>query len=67
MGRLLATKAPAAIWVCLVVGAVFLSDGIQKCPYPRHEGRGDFSRSAPGSAPHGAVRQDTCGGLRHPH
>lgn len=43
MGRLLATKAPAAvIWVRLLVGAIFLSEGIQKFLFPDVLGTGRF-------------------------
>lgn len=43
MHRLLSTTAPAAvIWVRLLVGAVFLSEGVQKLLFPEALGAGRF-------------------------
>lgn len=45
MNRLLSTKAPAAvILVCLMVGAVFLSEGIQKFINPDDVGAARFAK-----------------------
>ena len=45
MGKLMLTSAPAAvILVRLMVGAVFLSEGIQKFLYPAEVGAGRFAR-----------------------
>ncbi len=45
MRRLLATKAPAAVAIIrLMVGAVFLSEGIQKFLFPAEVGAGRFAK-----------------------
>jgi uncharacterized membrane protein YphA (DoxX/SURF4 family) len=43
--RLLASDAPAAVWLIrLLVGAVFVSEGIQKCLFPAELGVGRFTK-----------------------
>ena len=43
--RLLASKAPAAVWIIrLLVGAVFVSEGIQKFLFPAELGVGRFTK-----------------------
>src|SRR5207248_8203433 len=45
MRRLLATEAPAAtILIRIVVGGIFLAEGIQKFLYPRDLGAGRFAK-----------------------
>jgi len=66
--RILATRAPAAvILIRLVVGAVFLAEGIQKFLFPEENGVGRFTRigiHAPGvMAPFVGVVEITCGAL----
>jgi len=66
--RILATGAPAAvILIRLVVGAVFLSEGIQKFLFPEENGVGRFARigiHAPGvTAPFVGVVEIACGAL----
>src|SRR5690349_815553 len=42
--RLLASDAPAAVWLMrLLVGAVFVSEGIQQCLFPAELGVGRFT------------------------
>jgi putative oxidoreductase len=65
---ILATKAPAAvILIRLMVGAVFLSEGIQKFLYPAAVGAGRFEKigfSAPeATAIFVAIFEITCGAL----
>ena len=64
--RILATNAPAAvILVRLIVGAVFLSEGVQKFVYPDALGVGRFTKigiPAPEvMAPFVGVCEITCG------
>jgi putative oxidoreductase len=64
--RLLATSAPSAtVLVRLIVGVVFLSEGIQKFVYPAALGVGRFAKIGipwPGfSAPFDAVFEMGCG------
>jgi putative oxidoreductase len=66
--KLLATHAPAAvILIRLVVGAVFLSEGIQKFLFPVEQGVGRFAKigiPAPEIlAPFVGVCEIICGGL----
>jgi uncharacterized membrane protein YphA (DoxX/SURF4 family) len=66
MRRLLATRAPAAVvLVRLMVGAVFLSEGIQKFLFPAELGVGRFAKiglPAPGFvAPFVGAFEITCG------
>ncbi len=68
MRRLLATQAPrAVILVRLIVGAVFLSEGIQKLLFPADLGVGRFAKiglPAPGFlAPFVGSFEITCGAL----
>src|SRR6266545_2678103 len=66
--RILATRAPAAtLLVRLLVGAVFLSEGIQKFLFPAALGVGRFAKigiPAPGFfGPFVGVVEIVCGGL----
>jgi uncharacterized membrane protein YphA (DoxX/SURF4 family) len=66
--RIFATNMPAAvILIRLVVGAVFLSEGIQKFLFPDENGVGRFARigiHAPGvTAPFVGVVEIVCGAL----
>ena len=65
-GRLLATSAPSAtVLVRLIVGAVFLSEGVQKFLYPAALGVGRFAKIGipwpEFSAPFDAVFEIGCG------
>ena len=66
--RLLKTEAPAAsILIRLIVGAVFLSEGIQKFLFPNEVGTGRFARivipKAEVMAPFVGIVEITCGAL----
>jgi uncharacterized membrane protein YphA (DoxX/SURF4 family) len=66
--KLLSTHAPAAvILIRLIVGAVFLSEGIQKFLFPVNQGVGRFAKigiPAPEAlAPFVGVCEIICGGL----
>lgn len=66
--KLIKTSAPASVWLIrLVVGGVFLSEGIQKFLYPGENGPGRFEKigipAADVMAPFVGVVEVVCGAL----